>query len=286
MIDYYQNQKLEQKRRRKNRITAFIFLFLFLIILGGIVYFLHSRYSKVESVSITFDTNDIDAENSMRSLLSDYLNNRSPLEKLIFGSNNIVFAMEKSNDIRDQILKSFPAIDNVKINVEAFDRRVVITANSRKKFGLWCDESGSSLNASSTSTSADIQGQNTRCFWFDDQGVAFVEGPDTEGQLIYKVIDNYSNSINLGDKVVAGDYVPALISMFKILDQIGSVSKTLYMRSPELEELSTDPSVSPTVYFSLRNNPSYATKALDDYGSQILKSSQIDLRIPNRIYYK
>jgi hypothetical protein len=278
MINYYQNQKEEIRRRRKIKVLALIYLFLLILVIGGVIYYLRSPYSKIISISVSFQPADSTLETSVKNSLENYLNQPSAIENVFFGKNNFILAWLKSSEIQKNIIDSFPIINSLTVVTDKIARTISLKANSREKFGLWCYETATSTNQN--------LGDNSKCEWFDNQGVAFSYGPNTEGQLIYKVLDNYDIAKTLGQKVVEYDYVPALLGMFKVLNGSGTGDKTLYMRSPELEELSTNPAISPVIIFSLRNNPEYALKAFNEYGSKILKSSQIDLRIPNRVYYK
>lgn len=283
MIDYYQSQKQEKIKKRKAKILAFVILIVVVLVSGGLIYLFHSSYAKITGISVTFDPRDETLEKEVSDLAVNYFNNPSSVEKIIFGRDSILLAAEKRSRFEEDVLNKFPVLKNINMNIGLFSRTVSINAESRDKFGLWCYETPGNTDASSTQL---VLTNIPQCYWFDSQGVAFLSGPDTEGQLIFKVIDNYDKPVMLGLKVTEDDYVQTLISMFNVLNFSGIGYKTLYMREPGLEEMSTDPSISPVFYFSLRNNPIYALRAFNQPGNKVLQSSVIDLRIPNRIYYK
>ncbi len=311
MIDYYQNQKFKKNRRKKTKFFIALFLFFLLVIIGGIVYFFNSPYSKIKTINVNIENQDkVLSDNFINSYNSEVNGKKYFFEK-IFGENSIFTPLFYSSDIVSSIEKNISEVKDVKIKTNIFSRSVDIEGTIRQKFGLWClnnqhststmgvNSATSSLQSNlgqitaSTSTSSDSNNitapnfyDSTKCFWFDNDGVAFMEGPDTEGQLIYKVMDSYDSNINIGQTILSGELIKNIISDFDFLDKSGLGYKILYLSDPSLEEVHTDVSVKPVIYFSLRNDPAYALDAFLKYKSDFIKSGYVDLRIPNRIYYK
>ncbi len=308
MIDYYQSQKLEKKRKRKAKIFFALFLFILLIIIGGVTYFFRSPYSKLKEINVNVGNQDKTFNDNLISLYNSDANGGKYFFEKIFGQNSIFTPIFYSSDIINSIEKDVPEIKNVQITTGFLSRSVSINGSMRDKFGLWClDGKQSAVNNSSTSLSLPTSGQATssgltsssssdylflnpsnsiKCFWFDSDGVAFMEGPDTEGQLIYKVMDSYDNNINIGQTILRTELIKNIILDFNFLDKTGLGYKILYLSDPSLEEIHTDTSIKPVIYFSLRNDPGYALDAFLKYKSDFIKSGYVDLRIPNRIYYK
>jgi hypothetical protein len=100
------------------------------------------------------------------------------------------------------------------------------------------------------------------------------------------VIDAYGNPVKLGQKLLDQNSIDNITAMFDFLENSGLEYKTLYLSEPKIEEAHTDLSVTPVIYFSLRNNPTYALKAFLESKPKLIKSGYIDLRVSNRIYYK
>ena len=283
MIDYYQVQKQEQRKRRKLKTLAVVYFVLLVIVAGGVIYFLHSPLSQIKGVSVTVDSQDNALEESILKIFNKNIGEKNFVEKLLFNDKNIFSVLLKRKNISQTLSEELSLIKETSIRVDLFARTVDISATVRQKFGLWCYKNNFSSDTSASSTDNSIQAS---CFWFDRDGVAFVEGPDTEGQLIYKVVDIYNSPVQLGQKLLDQNSIDNITAMFNFLENSGLGYKTIYLSEPKLEEAHTDLSIAPVIYFSLRNNPTYALKAFLESKLKLLKAGYIDLRISNRIYYK
>lgn len=294
MIDYYQNQRTERKKRRKVKIFLVLIFFVLIVFVAGIIYFLHSSYSRIEKINVSMDVQDSPLEANISQAYQSVLDeNKSFIFEKIFGKNSVFTSLLDSGEISKSIENSIPEVSEVKIETDVFSRSINIVGSARVKFGLWCYEknllsltSATTSDSTSTATADLSSGTSSKCLWFDRGGTAFLEGPNTEGQLIYKVIDVYDNPVELGQKLLDQDLIDNIVASFDFLDNSGLGYKTIYLSDPKLEEAHTDTSVTPVIYFSLRNNPTYALKAFLESKSQLNKASYVDLRIPNRIYYK
>ena len=288
MIDYYQNQRTERKKRRRVKILIALASFVLIAVVAGIIYFLHSSYSRIEKINVTMDVQDSSLEANISQAYQSVLDgNKSFVFENIFGKNSVFLSLLDGEEISKSIENLIPEVSEVKIETNVFSRSVNIVGSDRVKFGLWCYEKNLSDLASAATTTPDLStGTSSNCLWFDRGGTAFLQGPNTEGQLIYKVIDAYDNPVALGQKILDQDLMDNIAASFDFLDNSGLGYKTIYLSDPKLEEAHTDTSVTPVIYFSLRNNPTYALKAFLESKSQLSKASYVDLRIPNRIYYK
>lgn len=281
MIDYYQNQRIERKKRRKIKFFLVLIFFILAAAVGGMIYFLRSPYSQIQKIGVEIGSNDSLLEADILKAYKSALNeNQSFFSEKVFGKDDIFLSLFSGGAISKFITNSIPQITGVQIKTDLFSREVSIKGIVMSKFGLWCFEN--SQSASSTEQSS----TSPKCFWFDRGGTAFLEGPNTEGQLIYKVIDVYNSPVELGQKILDQSSMDNITAMFDFLENSGLEYKTLYLSDPKLEEARTNSSITPVIYFSLRNNPTYALKAFLELKSKLLKAGYVDLRVPNRIYYK
>jgi hypothetical protein len=282
MIDYYQDQLIKRKKRRKVKVFAALIFFVLAAMIGGTVYLLHSPYSRIEKISVVIDSQSSLLEaDTLKAYKLSLNENSSFFSEKFFGKDSIFLSFFNGGEISKFIENTIPQIAGVHIKTDIFSRTVIIEGVARSKFGLWCFESNQSASSTEASPTA-----GSECFWFDRVGTAFLEGPSTEGQLIYKVIDAYSNPVKLGQKLLDQNSIDNITAMFDFLENSGLEYKTLYLSEPKIEEVHTDLSVTPVIYFSLRNNPTYALKAFLESKPKLIKSGYIDLRVSNRIYYK
>lgn len=201
---------------------------------------------------------------------NSYLNGTS----LTFGDNLLI--LSKSH-LKSELSSAFPSITNIKITKRLF-HTIKIDFQNRVQVGIWCNE----LN----------------CYYFDKEGVAFKEAPQTEGGLILKVTDKSNGGAKLGDSILDSgktNFVTAFSDKINSLNNrvnennqfkiLGFKIKPL--PSVDLEAL-TDQNWS--IYLDEKQEPSIAANNLITLLEEAIKNTvnleYIDLRIPSRIFYK
>lgn len=268
MYDYYQNQKEEQKKRKKRKIKLFIFLFFLILILAGVGWLLHSDVFAIKNV-------DVSGNKLVQSdkIISDFytaLNNNNEFWHKIFYKNSLTLANLEKNEIISYLKIQNPAIKDITWSSGLFSRSISINTQERDEYGLWCSQ--------------DPSGQGNKCLWFDSEGVAFMNGPDTEGSLIKRVIS--TQSADVGSYVLDQEYRPQIFSIFDFMNRFGVPDNQIYLKDLSLAQVEVNPQNYPKILFSLRFSPFFALKALENVKDKVLKSEYIDLTVNNRIYYK
>ena len=148
---------------------------------------------------------------------------------------------------------------------------LTINFDKRIQIGIWC--------------------HNKSCYYFDKNGVAFANTPETEGSLILKIEDLSKNDVLLGDKVLGDNQINFIINFsnkvaennkFKILE-----FKIKPNSSVNLEAV-TDKNWS--IYLDEKQDPAAAVNNLLSILEEAVKNTgnleYIDLRIPSRVFYK
>ncbi len=280
MIDYYQNRRQEERRARHHKIAAVFFGLVIILILAGLYWLMHSQILEIRGFAVNVNNQDEGLKKSVEQIFYSELGDEA-LSKIFTNNKNILIADIYKKSIMSDIQKDLPLIKNVSIDANIFGRDISIEVQTREHYAIWCT---GNINSSSSSSSSDIS--FPECFWFDRTGFVFDNAPSTEGQLIYKVLDFSGEAVSIGNSILPNDESGNLVKMFNLLDSVGISYRTLYLKDRQLEEVTSDRNRSPVFYFSLRNDPSYALHALQTLGSELNKLQYIDLRIPNRIYYR
>lgn len=287
MLDYYQTAKERERKRRRMKRVAIVAAIFFVLIISGGIFLLRSNALQMKGIAVIVQDDSL--VDSVKQIFFNQISSQSFLSRLLLNRNSIVLAEMNKGAVAREIQSQMPLLKNVSINVDLFSRTVLITASLRERYGLWCQEnigiaSGSGQEASSSDGLVNTAG----CFWFDRDGVVFSEGPSAEGQLIRKIIDTDPASVPLGmgNSVLKASQMKVLLAIFDFMNSIDLPQTILFLNNEALEEVATDNTQTPVFYFSLRNDPAYALKAIEGMGSKISKLQYIDLRVANRIYYK
>jgi hypothetical protein len=237
------------------------------LVLGmiGIEYLLHRPFLSVRGVLITIDpasaqTNELAITNEVFSFLDAHTS-------LFFGHRSFVLARMESDDIAQAILADHPEWQSVRVGAYYFSRQLTVTIKPRQRVGLWCDAARS-------------------CVWFDASCMAFAPGPQPEGALIPFIVDNQSHTVPIGSAIVDGGACQNVQNVFAFLGAVGVVGATI-----SFDTVSTDitahASGTPEFLFNLRTDPLFAVDAIrQKLQSTFSTIAYIDVRVPNRIYYK
>lgn len=155
-----------------------------------------------------------------------------------------------------------PLIADVEIKKDFFHRTIKILVSERKKYGALCFES---------------------CLWFDKNGVIFPANiglaPESEGNLIFKIKSDSPDNLS----------IDLFKNLKKILEIIGNdfSLEDFYFESESLD-LKTKIINGPNLIFNLRFDPEINLIALKKIKVKKNWSNfkLIDLRIPNKIFYR
>ena len=260
MHDYIQGKQEEKRRKKAHKIHLIVLSIAIVLSVSGIIWFLHSTIYTVADVSVG-DTIDPVLRPEVTQLTWDYIHDRSFISSLLFNTQSLWGF--SSHSLSQKISETYPILADVSVSKNYITRIVSITARERKKVALWCNTGDA-------------------CWWFDDEGILFLEGPLTQGQLIDKVTSQSSSTIQLGDKIPIEGGVSVINSIFSFLGSVGAPTKNIIW-DKDLDEIQTDSHAPfPVIYFSIQQNPQYALNELKKYDMKSL--AYIDLTINNRIY--
>jgi len=283
MIDYYQKRKYEERKLRKRKVVAFFLVFFVILLIISFAWLMHASVFQINDLSINIANNLSDdlIKDEIKKTYFKVLEDNF-FSKLFQNKKNILIAKIYEPNIKNFIAQKFPKVENISIKTNLFKKSVLLDVFLRQYYGIWCFQKKSDL-ADSTSTQTSV----SDCYWFDRQGVAFDYAPNTQGQLINKIIDLSSKpSIFLGNKILNQDEIENLIAIFDLMEKSGFSYKTFYIENNDLKEIYSSDFSKPVLKFSLRNNPSYALGFLKEHFEELKKVNYIDLRISNRIYYQ
>ena len=186
--------------------------------------------------------------------------------------NNLLLLKEA--DIKAFILENFPQIKDASIDKEKHALKVNV--QERDTAGLWC--------------------RSGKCFYFDLNGVAFKESTDSSGFVLTVIKDMKSDIMNIGDKVSTPELISVLLKAEKLLESSGiAVKEIIFTDSQagnEFEAVATYKSHVFKVYLSAEIDVERQLEAFNiAWGEKITPSHKgsieyVDLRVPDRIYYK
>ncbi len=271
MLDYQRMLKEEVKRRRRRR----LFLIVALVVLvggsGACVALVRSSLFQIEGVFV--EPSSAILAPQLANAAGQQLNRKNLWERIVFNDNNIILAKFNQKRTEQDLTMSYPMLERLRVTVDTVSRRVFFTVTERERYGLWCVQPPAASEPHA-------------CWWFDRNGIAFLEGPIAQGALINKVIDRSGTAVTAGTQVLPAEQASNLASIYNLLELSGIGIKTLIREVSQYEEVRTADPAYPTFIFSLRENALFALKPLEELKSSFPNLEYIDLSVKNRVYFK
>lgn len=266
MLDYYQTQKAEERTRKKRKFRLLIVGLFLILLIAALLLVCRTNILRVKNIEV--QGNQLIQNESILEIINKELGELSWPLSWIFTKNSSILLTLKRGGILQKIKNDNPPIETINLKIDYFEGKISIFLVEREKFSLWCQES-------------------VACWWFDKEGVVFVEGPATEGELIPKIIDYSGIEITKGKNIIADkEYVENIVLIFDFLEKMEIPARTLELKDLTLAQVTTVSDNFPKIYFSLRYTPFFASQAIEEIRGKLSKIEYIDLTVENRVYYK
>lgn len=239
--------------------------FLFFILLIGAFYFvLRSPWLKVQSFDVP-DLPGISREEIFDSLKIRMLEGKF---RAMVGPGNILFW--EFGEYPDSLYR-IPAVKDLKIESDFWKHSVKISAAERRLWGVVCDEN------------------NLSCFGLDENGVIFGKVPSVSGSLILKISDTNERFFFPSQGLFSRpEWFTNLKQSIETLNRNGLKVVSVEIGDLSLREWTARAANGPDFYFSLNFLPENLDSVLKNLKKEINvgAAEYVDLRVPNRIYYK
>lgn len=265
MIDYTQTERMRKRRKKKIRMYAILIFFLCAALFAGVGYLLRRPFLSVQEITVAVSPSSAQADTgTVVGAVDAFLDAHG---SIFFGPRSFILARGETDALAQAVLANHPEWRNVRVDAHYLSRSLTVTIEPRQRVGLWCDAAQS-------------------CVWFDASCVAFAPGPQPEGTLIPFIVDNQAHPVPIGSLIVDQGACENVQNIFSFLDAVHVTGAQI-----SFDAVSTDitarASTTPEFLFNLRTDPSFAINPIVQKLSPIFnRIAYIDVRIPDRIYYK
>lgn len=267
-VSILQGKPRKKKLRRWRWVGWWCLLFLLLLGLWYVVF--STDLLRVQRVEVR-DTALVEPARLISALSTELTDGTV---RALLGADHILFWMFRGGEPRE--LTTVPLVAGVSLTPHLFARTVEVTVEERKLFGVWC--------AVDPSSSA-----HAPCYGFDREGILFSEVPEVSGNLILRVNDENRRTLVLGFPVF-----PRPIWMEHFLDTASVLSEQnlsvaeFTVKPFALREWRAKLASGTAVYFSLDFVPENLSAILESFKAKpdFEKLAYLDLRVPNRVYFR
>lgn len=260
---YYRFKATSREKKTKRIKFLLLLLFIFISISAVFWLFFISPFFNIRNINISDDAT------VNRSDALNIISGTAP-----FGLSKNLLILSKSR-LKEKLAAAFPAVTDIVIKKELF-HTLIINFQKRITSGIWCRP-------------ADDGSQGDKCYYFDKEGVAFANAPETEGSLILKIEDGSKNNVNLGGQVLNKNQINFIITFN---DKINTNNKFKILEfkikpNPSIDfEAVTDKNW--LIYLDENQDPATAANNLLTLTKEAIKNTDnlkyVDLRIPNNIF--
>ena len=257
------------KKRKKVFLRLFFWLLAVLAVITGLVYLLFfSNFFYVKEVSIA--NQSFIPNQEIRRTIDDFL-----VQKKFFvsGFSNLIFV--ENDKIQSLIISNFPQAENVTVG-KKYPHTVKVSLDGKMALGVWCFAAG------------DLD----KCFYFDKNGIAFETSTDSDGSLLLRIEDEKSQFEKLGQAVTDKELLAFILSIRPELEKVKIDIKKIIILADEDFRVDAQTTEGWKIYFSTKDDLKSQVNSLNVFLGQKIsleKRNQlqyIDVRIPNRVYYK
>ncbi|MFA5870581.1 MAG: hypothetical protein WC842_01670 [Candidatus Paceibacterota bacterium] len=182
-------------------------------------------------------------------------------------ADRIVFWMQYNEEFI-QSPPFLPYASSIKLTSNIAEKKVTAEIIPRVMSGVWCI--------------------SEKCFVFDDNGIVFAEAPDVSGSLILKIRDENNTPVSLGRSVLSGEEFSSIKKAILSIQKNKIPISEVLIQNMELKEWATVAPNGFSIKFSFNSIPDDLDSVFKGIfeRTNIDKLTYIDLRVPNRVYFK
>mgnify|MGYP005841549909 CR=1 FL=1 len=289
-------KRRQKKSEKKSLFKKIFFIGLFFCLAGVFGYFAFFWPSIwIEEIKIEFEKDTLNLEDQVLTIAEKHL-----------GQNYLKFLPQKSfflvplETIQASILKEIPQLAEVEVskelklsnNEKSF---LKIKAHKRQIKAVWCQSFWQEEEKKEEEVIETFSKKNIKdCFYIDSNGVIFKEAPQTRGGLIFSIYDFRQKEPQLGQVVIEPSLMEKILIIQKDLINFSSQNKLFNLASFEIDSVRklvvlTDQGW--RIYFSIWQPVEEQLRVLKRSLLEEIKDTNqikeyLDLRTPNRLYYK
>lgn len=260
----------EKKKQARNR-KFIVFSSVFVLLLAAAVLISRVESLLIKDVSIEgarVVTSEKIADSVKNTLASKYL-------WLVPKSN---FAIYPRNEVKEELMKDFPRINFVALSTEGFERLVVAVVE-REPYALYCPTEILSQDA-------------LACYFLDDTGFIFDKAPAFSG-LVYMIFTSeVPIEEPLGARLLPVQEFASLKEFLSRLPSLGLKPVSLEIKERDYEAVNSTGS---KLIWKRDNDAKLVLSNLEAFLKSdaikteenfLKKLSSLDLRTPNKVFYK
>lgn len=260
----YQAEFIAEKRK-KAFLKIFIWLAVAIVVLAGLIYlFFFSKVFNVREVSIS-NGSFIDNK-EIREVADKYLEQKF----LFFERFSNIFLVD-SEKLQALVSESFPQAKNVSISKKYF-HGLSVSLGRKEAAGIWCFKE--------------------KCFYFDREGTAFDSAIDSDGPIYLSIYDETKTIEKLGEKVADKFLIDFIFDAQGEVEKLKIEVVKVIIPDKELFRINVKTSENWELYLNMQESLQNQLDSLKVFLSQKISLEKrpqlqyIDVRIPNRVYYK
>jgi cell division septal protein FtsQ len=269
-------------RKMKNKWQTLLFGGFFILFFTGLCWlFIFSPYFKIKE-TVASGSDQVISE-SIKEFADNFLQKR--ILQIFPGDSFFMFSAGK---LAEDILKNFPSVNEVQIK-QFFPKKIEVVFKNREAAAILCRYFPLTENA--TTTDEYILPVSDRCFFADGEGVVYKDAPEISGNFLLTLYFPNQEMLNFGDRALASSTIKFAGELKKELRDKNVEINNFLVKDASGQEIHAISPEGWVAYFSGTRSAISQAKVLevlliDEIKEKRKSLKYIDLRLPNRAYYK
>ena len=257
------------RARRQRRVFGVLVLIIgvIILVLVGLGYLVYG--SSVFAIKQIDIANSSNAEKlAVRKVADDYLAQKHyylPYFKNIF--------LVDVDQLSDTLAMAFPQARNINV-AKHYLNGLSISLEKREALGIWCYT------------------QTNQCVYFSNDRLAFAEAAVSSGSLLLAINDQIDQPVALGQSVTTPEMLAFILKLQLTLNRQAIGFNKIIIPADELFRVNVVTSEGWQIYLNTNEDVIAQMSSLEIFMTQKLTADQraklvyLDVRIPDRVYYK
>jgi len=286
--DYLSASQKKRKQRRRYIIITLSVIAACLVVVGTFWLVFKSPVFKIQNIVVNGNAS-VASDDIIALVRSAALKNHNFIGSLL-GIGNILLW---PNLVSSSDIASIPELASVRVTKNYITRTIAVIVTERKPFAVWCFmPKGETVDMDNsgmvTTTTAAMEEADEQCYWFDNGGVMFKEGFDSEGSVILAIHDYSQSPAPLGTAILPSRFILNLVSVVDVLRASRLNVKEVRLNDIGLQEIQATTYDGPDILFSLRFPANVDLPVIQSIMAKPgFKNLQyLDFRTENRAYYE
>lgn len=274
------------KKQKKIKVNWLAWLLggFFILVAAALVWLLFfSPYLKIKEVNISGENQELSSQ--IREIADSSLGQKK--YKFISLNNYFIFSVSK---LSSELLDRLPEVGGVEIK-KKFPKTIEISFLEQKSAGVFCKAAVENAIQNASSTAKLNISETGQCYFINSEGIAYKFAPEISGTLLTNFYDPNSGEVQLGQKIILPERITFADEARQACREYGIDFSAFILGDKVDTGIKALTEEGWFAYFETTRPARQQAEVLrllleNELKGKLNTINYIDLRMPNRAYYR